>query len=336
MKFIVYSREDSVQPLSFVNQSWPVFFLPEYAQSIEKIGMESMVYFLDETNQSVMPCKLYRKNIFSSLQIICAPHKNGKELSINDQELFLNEVIKLCKKDSIADRFLQAEPTGYTLAKPKQTQHCAFGTYRTALQTLSEEEILNSFKTRFKQGVAASLRMGAQSKFGREHFNDFYTLYQNTMSKAGMPVDPAYYFKAYFEFLAEENANVAVVYENNDPIGGVFYLSSGHSAYITHAGSDNSVSKNYGAVKQLHYELMCRLKSKGVQYYDFAGVRVDNKNPKLDGIFRFKAGFGGDLHQGYLWKQNISNFKTNLHAALLRIKLLGKEIPKDIIDQQNA
>lgn len=332
-----YLDHTSLQKLPIsIDQNWPVFFLSDYAKAIANIGHECVMYFYDEASQALMPCKLNRKNIFSSLQIIIAPHHKGKEISPQEQLAFFNKVLAYCRQHRVCDRFIQPEPTGYTTVAPEGSTSCAFGTYRTLLQENSEEEILNSFKTKFKQGVSASIRMDAICKFGREYFSDFYEMYSSTMQKANMPVDSVDYFNTYFNNMSDFNANVAVVYDQEHPVGGVFYLCSKHSAYITHAGSNNSISKNYGAVKHLHYSLMCHLKKLGVHYYDFAGVRINNKNPKLDGVFRFKEGFGGELYQGYLWKINILPIKTAIYLGLLKIKLLGKDLPQDIIEQQNT
>jgi lipid II:glycine glycyltransferase (peptidoglycan interpeptide bridge formation enzyme) len=83
-----------------------------------------------------------------------------------------------------------------------------------------------------------------------------------------------------------------VVYDEGNPIGSVFFIHTNYAGYCTHAGSQGE-SKLYGAVKLLHYEMMKQLKKKGVKRYDLVGVRLKNTNPALEGIFRFKKGFGG-------------------------------------------
>ncbi len=66
--------------------------------------------------------------------------------------------------------------------------------------------------------------------------------------------------------------------------------------------------------------------------YDFVGVRLKNNNPTLDGIFRFKKGFGGDLKQGYLWKLDLLPMKAKAYDVIVKM-MKGENRVTDIIDQ---
>jgi lipid II:glycine glycyltransferase (peptidoglycan interpeptide bridge formation enzyme) len=77
------------------------------------------------------------------------------------------------------------------------------------------------------------------------------------------------------------------------------------------------------------------MKARGVRRYDFVGVRLNNTNPALEGIFRFKKGFGGDLKAGYLWKTDLDPERSKLYDSLMKVKLRGKKVA-DIIDQVSA
>jgi lipid II:glycine glycyltransferase (peptidoglycan interpeptide bridge formation enzyme) len=79
--------------------------------------------------------------------------------------------------------------------------------------------------------------------------------------------------------------------------------------------------------------MMKHLRDKGVKTYDLVGVRLNSSNESLQGVFRFKKGFGGDLKEGYLWKIDIAPIPMKIYDFLVRIRQ-GKNIQKDIIDQE--
>ena len=82
--------------------------------------------------------------------------------------------------------------------------------------------------------------------------------------------------------------------------------------------------------------MMKHLKQLGVKRYDLVGVRLKNNDPALEGIFRFKKGFGGDLKTGYLWKTDLNPLEAKLYDYLVRFKNRNKKPAKDIIDQING
>jgi len=74
------------------------------------------------------------------------------------------------------------------------------------------------------------------------------------------------------------------------------------------------------------------MKESGVNKYDLVGVRIGNNDPALEGVFRFKKGFGGELKKGFLWKTDINPLKAKMYDLLIKIKHPNNKY-KDIIDQ---
>jgi lipid II:glycine glycyltransferase (peptidoglycan interpeptide bridge formation enzyme) len=137
-----------------------------------------------------------------------------------------------------------------------------------------------------------------------------------------------------YEFLTPRHVETGVVYDNGEPVSSLVVIYTKYAALLTHAGSATE-SRLYGANKLLNLEMMKLLKSRGVRKYDFVGVRLNNTNPALEGIFRFKKGFGGELKSGYLWKTDLHPLKARTYDLLLKIKSKGK-VANDIIDQVNS
>ena len=60
------------------------------------------------------------------------------------------------------------------------------------------------------------------------------------------------------------------------------------------------------------------------------GVRLNpEKGSKQEGLKMFKERFGGELHQGYMWKYSFNLVKYALYASLARIRHGG-----DVVDQE--
>jgi lipid II:glycine glycyltransferase (peptidoglycan interpeptide bridge formation enzyme) len=153
-----------------------------------------------------------------------------------------------------------------------------------------------------------------------------------TAQRTGMYKDPAAYFQLLRRHLGDKHTETGVVYDGDQPIGGIFMVYSEYAAFCTHAGSGGE-SKLYGGMKHLHYEMMKLLRDRGVKKYDLVGVRIGGHNPALEGVFRFKRGFGGQLKEGYLWKADIDGLHLKLYDMMSKLK--NPNLKPDIIDQES-
>ncbi len=151
------------------------------------------------------------------------------------------------------------------------------------------------------------------------------------MQRAGIDPVNLSEFQLLIDYLGENRVTTAVIHDTERPVGAVFIISTRYAAYVTHAGSFGK-TKLYGSMKFLNYEMMKLMRSKGVKRYDFVGVRINNRNPALEGIFKFKQGFGGDLKKGFLWKLDINQSAAAAFNMLQKVRV-GKQPLQDIIDQ---
>lgn len=56
-------------------------------------------------------------------------------------------------------RIIQPHPMAFTNEKPSNSINCEFGTYITHLQNKSDEDILNSFDSKYKKLFNIALKM---------------------------------------------------------------------------------------------------------------------------------------------------------------------------------
>ena len=337
MKVLSHINPPDREQLSVLcNNEFPIQFLPEFTSFSEDYFSEKLYIVYSERLEAYIPLKILRRKTFKLGQILHAPIDSNtfKELTPKDQLIFFNALIRFLKGSDLCERLIQPHPYGILGALPPNTKSCEFGTYIIDLANLSKEEIFHNFHLKYQKAVHHSQKNGAIVKFGWELFDDFYDVYSATMKRVNLIADSKDYFQRQFKYFGEKHITTGVVYDQERPIGSVFFIHTNYAGYCTHAGSEGE-SKLYGAVKLLHFDMMKLLKSKGVKRYDLVGVRLKNKNPALDGIFRFKKGFGGELKTGYLWKKDIHPVKAKIYDMLRNIKT-KKELIKDIIDQENG
>jgi len=319
--------------LGVIDDNWPVQFLSEYSRFQHHYHKESIKIVYDDQLKAFMPLRFLDLKIFAPAQILFAPLSSGVELPKENQLIFFNKLLTLLQNKGGCERLMQPNPYAVLAAYPEGSKYCDFGTYLIDLKNQSEDEILEKFHPKYQKAVSHSVKNGAEVKIGKECLEDFYLTYSSTMNKAGLYVDPFEYFDMLWRYLGDDRICCAVVYDNGLPVSGIFLLYTTYSAFLTHAGTHGD-SKLYGAAKLLNFKVMKYLKNKGVERYDFVGVRLKNNNPALEGIFRFKKGFGGDLKEGYLWKIDILPFKAKAYDLILKLKSGNNQVI-DIIDQVN-
>jgi len=317
--------------LGKINDNWPFQFLSEFSRFYRHFYGDPIKIAYDEELQAFMPVRFSNLKIFLPAQILYAPVRNAVELQPEEQQAFFSRLIEMLEKDSSCERLVQPQPYGILSAIPPMAKYCEFGTYIVDLANQTEEEILDKFHPKYQKAVNHSIKNDAVVKIGKETLNDFYAVYKSTMERADLHIDPLEYFTTIHKYLGDDRVCCGVVYDQGEPVSGVFLLYTKYSAFLTHAGTQGN-SKLYGAAKLLNYEIMKFLKNKGVKKYDFVGVRLKNNNPTLEGIFRFKKGFGGDLKQGYLWKLDMLPMKARAYDLIAKVWTGGHRVT-DIIDQ---
>ena len=334
MKIFSYTDQEFPSPPAFLDDDrWPVQLSPGFARFYHEYYKGDILLIHDSETDGWLPFHRIINRLARFGQILHAPVRYFQELDEEKQHFFYNKLLKFMAEEEVIHRFIQPHPFGMMLSKPDHCKAVRFGTYVTDFNTLTDDhQLLYSFDPKYRKAVQHSIKNGGRIVFGCAAYNDFYKLYENTARRTGMYQDPEEYFNLLREFVGEDHTETGVVYDGDTPIGGIFMLYSQYSALCTHAGSGGE-SKLYGGMKQLHYEMMRRMRDKGVQRYDLVGVRIGGRNPALEGVFRFKKGFGGTLKEGYLWKSDIEGMHLRIYDMMQRLK--NPNLKPDIIDQES-
>jgi hypothetical protein len=309
---------------------FPFPFSKAYANFIKHQFGNEVIYF--EKNNIVVPLEVTGRSFFQQIKLLAPPFRYEKEIEINELTSYLNDLYQTLKTTGDFMRIIQPHPMAFTSEKPAHSNYCAFGTYITNLQNKTDEDLLNSFDTKYKKAVQHSINNGGTVIINNNILPDFYNVYLNTCKRANIYYDSLTYFENLISYLPNNTITAIINDAEGITIGTAFFIFDEHTCYCTHAGSVSG-SKLYGGMKHLHFEVMKWMRDKFVKQYDLTGVRINSSNETLHGIFKFKKGFGGELKQGYLWKADLIKWKCFLYDVLVLIKSKGKK-HKDIIDQE--
>lgn len=320
------SYKTNAKELEFLSDKFPFPFLKDFSKYCS-------IYFLKNQN-SIAPIEIYNSKFLKLGRFHFAPLNNLAQTLTPEEELnFCSEAITFIKEQHLADKIVQ--PTNYCLfqAAPSNSVASPFGTYEINLEGKTEEELLSAMQARYRSAIRQLESLNVEIRY--DELDVFYNLHHQTMQRTNAYSEGFEDLKK-LQLCLPNNTIVATIYINNELQGGLFAVYTNYGGYYLHGASSDTTQAS-GAIKYLHYKMMCLLKQKGVKRYDFVGARLsDISNTKLEGIQNFKKRFGSELKQGYLWKQEINALKCKSYNALLNFKLSlkGQKLPLDIIDQE--
>ncbi|AII13935.1 FemAB family protein [Campylobacter iguaniorum] len=272
----------------------------------------------------IIPFVEKKKWIFRYMQVQSSTIiLNGSKQS---EKEFLNLAIDKLRQIGKIDFISQPKTNAVFDIYPDNAIYCNFGSYIVDL-SINEEELFRNIHMKHRNVIKRAIANGVVIKFGYEVFDDAYdtildTLYRNNMSM----IDK----NKLLEFISTNRKSclIGCSYLDDIPQSAAIILYDNYKGYYFWGGTSENVS--LGANNLLHWEIIKKLKSLGVQYYDFVGARIHTNNDRLLGIQRFKSRFGALLQYGYLWKYPIKRWKFDLFNMLYNFKM-GK---KDIIDEE--
>ncbi len=163
----------------------------------------------------------------------------------------------------------------------------------------SEEDILMRMKSKWRYNVRLSIRRDVEVRKGEEEdVETFYNMMRTTAERGDFGIHSLeYYRRAWQLFAPDDRVRLFMAYYEGRPLGGIMaYAFNGQSWYMYGASSNRH--RNLMPNHQLQWRAMQWAKSRGCTQYDLWGITdVDPDSPtaELEGVERFKAGFGGEI-----------------------------------------
>jgi len=131
-------------------------------------------------------------------------------------------------------------------------------------------------------------------------FEEFWKILEKTSARDKFGLHPKDYYIKQLEYFGKKDfINLFLAELNSKVVAGIIVSFWGDTAVYMHGASDYEFRK-YMAPNVLQWEGIKEAKARGCRYYDFWGIKPENKiimpTEKVEdweGISRFKRGFGG-------------------------------------------
>ncbi len=200
-------------------------------------------------------------------------------------------------EESESDKIFALRAAGLSFVpwQPDERTIQSRNNYILELNGRSEEELLQSFKSKCRYNIGLAKRKGVScGVWGKERLGDFEKLMVETGERDGFRVRSQEYFARMMDALGDCCRLYLCDYEGQALSGAICVQYGGRTCYVYGAstGAHREVMPNY----LMQWEMIRWAVESGCDIYDFQGVPCwyDETHPNY-GVYRFKTGFNGRL-----------------------------------------
>lgn len=254
---------------------------------------------------------IFRRLIFTSAPIC----RNDQPSKLSEVQDFLDSVVSVLDRNRLCDFISKPQSNAVFQVAPKGSVFCHWGTYETRIDK-PDDLLLKSFHSKHRNVINKAMRDGVIV----ESIFDLQIVYQNirlTLLRQRLPYYPSLTFIRRLCARLPDQVLTLGAFHNGQLQGVALVPFDAERGYYLYGGS---IENPYGgSLNLLQYEVMRRLRDKGVLVYDFVGARINvEEGSKYEGIQRFKLRFGADLQKGFAFRVVFSPFKFALFSFLVK------------------
>jgi len=166
--------------------------------------------------------------------------------------------------------------------------------FRLYLNGRTEEDIFASFHSKTRYNVRLSERKGVTCRIGtKDDLPEFHKIMIETASRDGFMARSLKYFEDMYDALSPENLRLYLIEYEEQIISGAVAIYYGDKLWYLYGASSNR-ERNRMPNYMMQWEMIKWAIEKGCNIYDFRGVMGDVEKSALEGLVRFKQGFGSD------------------------------------------
>ena len=167
--------------------------------------------------------------------------------------------------------------------------------YMLDLRGKTEEELLQSFASKWRYNIRLAQRKGVECRVcGPEGLDDFYPLMEETGRRDQFIIRPKAYFAKMLRELGEHCRLYLCYYEGQAVSGAIAVQYAGKTAYVYGA----STARNRGVMPNhlMQWTMIRWALEGGCSFYDFQAIPhyKEPEHPNY-GVYRFKQGFNGQV-----------------------------------------
>lgn len=165
--------------------------------------------------------------------------------------------------------------------------------FRLDLEGREPDEVFNSFHSKTRYNVRLSSRKGVTCRIGdKSDLPAFREIMVETAVRDGFMARSLKYFEEMYDLLAPENFRLYMMEYEGKAIAGAIAIWYGDKLWYLYGASSNR-ERNRMPNYMMQWEMIQWAMEKGCRLYDFRGVTGDMEKTFLEGLIRFKQGFGG-------------------------------------------
>ena len=295
------------------NIKLPIFAQEKYL----KCKNENYGWFISENY--VLPFVIDKKLIFKRLIFTYEYIPLTSNLSIEDRNFFLNDIVKYLSENKVCDFISMAQSYVVFDTYPDKCDAVDWGSYYIELEK-SDEELMSSFHAKHRNVIKRAIKDGVFIE-KTDDYNAVFDNIKETLERQNSIFYPSLSYLKSLSFNIPDNTGFFVAKKDGLIQGSAIIIFDKNCGYYMYGGSITKPSS--GSLNFLHYEVFKYLRDSGVKYYDFVGARINVKEgSKFEGIQKFKSRFGAELKQGYGFRVIFNPIKFKLFN--MSVKLYGK------------
>ncbi len=170
-----------------------------------------------------------------------------------------------------------------------QSQHLM----RVDLVGKTPQQVLDSFKRKKRYYVRLAQRNGVYVEQGtKEDLEIFFDLMQQTGERDHFAIRSRSYFEDIMDSFGERAALFFAKDETGMPLAGALCLQGAGKLHYLYGASSNEKRK-LAPTYLLQWDLIQYAMHCGCKLYDLRGVPKNPESSDIEGLYRFKSGFGG-------------------------------------------
>jgi len=224
---------------------------------------------------------------------------------------FTDIINKVTDQSTDRDIFIRFEPEQIFKIDPKILTHQSPSVQPKQTLVLdltkTEDQLLLEMKPKTRYNIRLAQKKNVEYRMWNiESFNEIWKLMQETAKRDKFSLHAKNYYQKMLEVLGENGyISLLTATHEGDLLAGMILIHYQDQAIYLH-GASSSQKRNLMAPYLLHWEAIRLAKSRGCQTYDFWGINTKNMSSdqinseqqysdKLDGVTKFKLGFGGQI-----------------------------------------
>ena len=192
--------------------------------------------------------------------------------------------------------------------------------FRLDLEGKTPDEVFAAFHSKTRYNVRLSARKGVTCRLGtKQDLPAFVEVMNETAARDGFIGRGLGYFERMYDILAPENLRLYLMEYEGMLIAGAVAIWYGDKVWYLYGASSNR-ERNRMPNYMMQWEMIQWAMEKGCRIYDFRGVTGDMEKTFLEGLIRFKQGFGGEQvdfvgKMDMLFKPRAAQFVENTQSA---------------------